>query len=82
MSSTFLTPRDIANILKISRALAYRLIARCEIPSIQFGRVRRVRNEDLEMFIQKSVRKPNSDRPTETNTNDGLSGKGDIPQDT
>jgi excisionase family DNA binding protein len=82
MNTTFLTPRDIAHMLKISRALAYRLIAHGEIPSIQFGRVSRVRQEDLDTFIQQSARRPNSDSPTEPNTSDGLLEKPEIQQDT
>ena len=42
---------DIAIILNISRALAYRLLAEGAIPSIRFGRTVRVRPEDLEKFI-------------------------------
>jgi excisionase family DNA binding protein len=52
MATTFLTGKEIADALKISKALAYRLIARGEIPSLRFGRVVRVRTEDLEQFIE------------------------------
>ena len=53
-NTNFLTGKEIAAILKISKALAYRLIANGEIPSIRFGRTVRVRIEDLNRFIAKN----------------------------
>jgi excisionase family DNA binding protein len=82
MNTTFLTVRDIANILKISKALAYRLIAQGEIASIQFGRVNRVRQEDLDTFIHKCIRKPKTDDTVGTDIDTGLLGKGDDQQAT
>jgi excisionase family DNA binding protein len=58
MVTTFLRATEIANILKISKALAYRLIAEGEISSIRFGRTIRVRLEDLEIFIQRNMTNP------------------------
>lgn len=55
MVTTFLRATEIAKILKISKALAYRLISEGEIASIRFGRTIRVRLEDLEMFIQRNM---------------------------
>ena len=43
---------DVAQILRISKALAYRMIQQGEIPAIQFGRTTRVRRKDLEEFIR------------------------------
>ena len=51
MNANFLNAVEIAAILKISKALAYRLIATGEITSIRFGRTVRVREEDLQAFI-------------------------------
>jgi excisionase family DNA binding protein len=82
MNTTFLTTRDIANILRISRALAYRLIAQGEIPSIQFGRVSRVRQEDLEAFLQKCMRKPQAGGATVIESSTDLPRKGDVQKDT
>jgi excisionase family DNA binding protein len=48
----FLTAGDIAKILKISKALAYRMIQTKAIPSFSTGRTVRVRREDLAAFIQ------------------------------
>jgi excisionase family DNA binding protein len=58
MVTTFLRATEIAQILKISKALAYRLMAQGQINSIRFGRVVRVRLEDLEDFIQRNMTKP------------------------
>jgi excisionase family DNA binding protein len=53
-NTTFLTGKDVAEILKISKALAYRLIARGEIPGIRFGRTVRVKQESLDAFIVRN----------------------------
>lgn len=49
----FLTAKDIAKMLKISNALAYRLIQNGQIPGVRFGRTVRVSMESLEKFIQE-----------------------------
>lgn len=59
MYTNFLTGKEVAAILKISKALAYRLIAKGEIPSIRFGRTVRVKKEALDEFIQKSSSEKN-----------------------
>jgi len=51
MNANFITAVDVASKLKISKALAYRLITTGEIASIRFGRTVRVREEDLNAFI-------------------------------
>ncbi len=51
MSTVFLAAVEVAAILKVSRAQAYRLFASGEIPSLRFGRTVRVREEDLERFL-------------------------------
>lgn len=53
-NTTFLTGKEVAAILKISKALAYRLLANGDIPSVRFGRTVRVKQEDLEKFIAKN----------------------------
>lgn len=47
---TLLKVKDVAAILGISKASAYRLM-RTQIPAVRFGRTVRVRQEDLERFI-------------------------------
>ncbi|MFC2064282.1 helix-turn-helix domain-containing protein [Chloroflexota bacterium] len=51
MNTTLLTANDVSIFLKISKALAYRLIAEGKIPAIRFGRTVRVRADDLEAFL-------------------------------
>ena len=48
---------EVAQILSISRALAYRLMAQGQITSVRFGRTVRVKPEDLEIFIQRNTTK-------------------------
>ncbi len=55
MDTTFLTGTDISRILKISKALAYRLISNGEIVSVRFGRTVRVSSLELDNFIQKNM---------------------------
>jgi excisionase family DNA binding protein len=54
-TSTLLTAKDVAQVLKISKPLAYRLIAEGQLPAVKFRRTVRVRQDDLEAFIQKNV---------------------------
>ena len=53
MNNTFFTAKDVANILKISKALAYRLLSEGQIASIRFGKTVRVSKQALEAFIQE-----------------------------
>ena len=55
MNPNFLTAGEVANLLRISRALAYRLISKGEIASVRFGRTVRVREEDLNIFIKSKL---------------------------
>jgi len=66
----FLTAKDIAKMLKISNALAYRLIQNGQISGVRFGRTVRVRQEDLEKFIAENLTNKNTDHP---NTREGVS---------
>jgi excisionase family DNA binding protein len=45
---------EVAQVLKISRASAYRLIQQGTIPSVRINHAVRVRSCDLEAFIQKN----------------------------
>ncbi len=44
---------DIARILNISKALAYRLIQRGEIPVIRISHAVRIKRSDLEDYVKK-----------------------------
>ena len=49
----FLKASDIARILNISRAMAYRLMQRKEIPIIKINHAVRVNPADLEDYIKR-----------------------------
>lgn len=55
LSERFYNAEEVADILNVSRAAAYRLM-RHQIPSLRFGRVVRVRERDLRTFIETNVR--------------------------
>ena len=53
MEERLLKPAEIAEILQVSRALAYSLLQKGEIPAIRIGSLVRVRRVDLEQYISK-----------------------------
>ena len=53
--STLLKAKDVAEILQISRAMAYTLMQRGEIPTVRIGKSRRVRHEDLIRYIESNT---------------------------
>ena len=54
MTEKLLTANQVAKFLNISRAAAYNLMKRGQLPSVRFGRSVRVIPGDLEQFIQES----------------------------
>lgn len=50
-----LTVPEAAKLLRISRNLAYELVARHEIPAIRLGRVIRVPRHGLETWLARQV---------------------------
>ncbi len=50
-----LTVPEAAKLLRISRNLAYELVARHELPSIRFGRVIRVPRSALECWLRDTA---------------------------
>ena len=61
MEERLLKPAEIAEILQVSRALAYSLLQRGEIPAIRIGSVVRVRRIDLEQYINEKAHQKNQD---------------------
>jgi excisionase family DNA binding protein len=53
---SILTAGEVAQILRLSKAKAYRLMQTGEIRSIQFDRTTRVRRQDLDEFIKTHTR--------------------------
>jgi excisionase family DNA binding protein len=53
--NSLLKAREVAEILKVSRAMAYNLMLRGEIPTVRIGKCRRVRPEDLIKYIESNT---------------------------
>jgi excisionase family DNA binding protein len=50
-----LNGNEVAEVLHISRTQAYRLMRSQELKTVRFGRLVRVRSEDLAQFIQQHL---------------------------
>jgi excisionase family DNA binding protein len=48
-----LKPTDLIELLQVSRGEAYHLLASGEIPSLKIGRLRRVRRQDLDEWLNR-----------------------------
>jgi excisionase family DNA binding protein len=55
-SDSLLNAVEVAKRLVISKAKAYQLMQRKEIPTVCMGRSARVRQQDLEEFIKRQVK--------------------------
>jgi excisionase family DNA binding protein len=55
MTEKLFNGNQVAEILNISRAAAYNLMKRGQLTSVRFGRLVRVRPEDLEDFIVSNL---------------------------
>jgi excisionase family DNA binding protein len=55
MSEQLLRPADVAEILQVSKALAYQILKKGDIPCVRFGKTIRVRREDLDKYIYENV---------------------------
>lgn len=53
-SKRLLKAKEVAEILQVSRSMAYRMMQRGEIPTVRVGSAVRVRGSDLEVFIKNS----------------------------
>ncbi len=51
-----LTIQEVAEVLRVSRAMAYNLVQSGEIRSVHIRSSRRVRQRDLEEFIEFNLR--------------------------
>jgi len=56
-----LKPLEVAALLRISRSFAYQLMQTGEIPVVRIGTACRVRQQDLEEYIEKNTHHPVSD---------------------
>lgn len=58
MSETLLTAAEVAEQLRVSTMTVYRLIRSGELPAVRVGRNYRVRDPDLEAYLQAQVVAP------------------------
>ena len=55
MEARLLKSDEVAEILQISRSMAYALMKRGDIPTVRIGTSVRVRPEDLDKYIKDNV---------------------------
>ena len=53
MDEKLITPAEVAERLKVSKALVYQMLKKGDIPAVRFGKIVRVRQDDLERFIHE-----------------------------
>jgi excisionase family DNA binding protein len=58
MEEQLLTPAEVAARLNISKALAYVLLKREQIPTVRIGSLVRVRSEDLDRYVREKLSGP------------------------
>ena len=61
MHETYLTPQEVADLLKVTRRTVYRWIESGELPVIRFGSAYRITDSDLEAFIRRHRTMRNSE---------------------
>ncbi len=54
MNEKWLTPEDVAGELRVNKVTVYRMLEAGTIPGYRFGRLYRVRPEDLDAYIRDS----------------------------
>lgn len=54
LEPVLLRPVDLINLLQLSRAQVYLMLASGEIPSIRIGRLRRILRQDLDEWLNRS----------------------------
>jgi excisionase family DNA binding protein len=54
MEERLMKPAEVADILQVSRAMAYKLLQQGEIPTVRIGKSVRVRRADLDRYIHES----------------------------
>lgn len=56
MGEKLLNPAEVADMLHVSRAQAYKMLKEGAIPTVQFGKSIRVKREDLDRYIYEKTR--------------------------
>ena len=66
MDTELLKTDEMADVLKISRAKAYTMLRRGELPTVRIGSLVRVRRSDLEKYIHdREATDPSGKLPVE-----------------
>jgi putative molybdopterin biosynthesis protein len=60
MEERLLKPDEVAEILQCSKAFAYALLKRGEIPTVRIGNLVRVRREEMDKYILGKSKQDNS----------------------
>jgi excisionase family DNA binding protein len=64
METKLLTPGEVAEVLKVSKAKAYSLLKNGEIPTVRIGALVRVRQQDLERYVNEKVNQDDGQKST------------------
>lgn len=67
MNQKFITPQEVAEMLRLPKTTVYLLIHRGELPSVRFGRRIRVPVDALQRYIDDRLRQFNL-KPTSGST--------------
>lgn len=60
MNAQLLTAGEVADLLRVSTMTVYRLIRAGELPAVRVGRSYRVRQGDLDAYLQSQLVDPSS----------------------
>ncbi len=58
MNAPLLTVAEVADLFRVSSMTVYRLIRNGELPAVRVGRSYRVREDDLQAYLQAQVVDP------------------------
>jgi excisionase family DNA binding protein len=58
MAPTLLTVSEVADMFRVSSMTVYRLIRNGELPAVRVGRSYRVREDDLQAYLEAQVVDP------------------------
>lgn len=58
MTAPLLTVAEVADLFRVSSMTVYRLIRNGELPAVRVGRSYRVREDDLQAYLQAQVVDP------------------------
>jgi excisionase family DNA binding protein len=47
----FLTPQEVADLLRVSSMTVYRLIKAAELPAVRVGKAYRIREDDIDRYL-------------------------------